>query len=613
MRKYGLNLVILLLGFLILFSCGKLERKGPAPSNVPPKVYFSDIPPEGFKFSVTPVVYWFGTDVDGFITNYQYAVMESTNVVSIGGLEKAKSYLHGIPRDSTSWVDSTSLKHMLGVHIQAEPGGNRSSVQMYADMDPTKYTPQYLFLRAIDNGGDVSDVVYKLFYRNNHRPEAFIDMDSAFMVNLHYCLEETTTTWKGIPITWSGLDTADYKDKRNQPEFKFKWELVGPFVSVPTPSAADIAPVADSSWDSVLIAGVWQYSRWVSEKTHVFKGLENFGDSPYGWYQLKVKAQDDAFTTTDTSTRMNFLIVKPKFRYADKANKTILVVDATAYGGRSGGADTAIDVRPFYQQALSQSGLCNAFAIWYDSTSTPDKTTKSPPGEAILSLYDLVIVLNMGSSPGITEESYKKYKDYLDTGGRLWLIGVNNFNFNASGRQKPHPFKDLGTGTTAYEVGTEYFGLDQVFVPTYDPTDSMTLEFIQAVPFGSWDKKIPTLEVNPAECEKLKGYEQCSPAKPGYCFGARGIPYVCYVAMSNFTDFEYRIPAGRRIFTFISYYGSLSPMQNMPCAVNYIGPTYRTAEFCFPLHLMKNDGADPPVNKVIMEMVNWFWEGLPLP
>jgi len=610
MRKYGLNLVIILLGFLILFSCGKLERKGPAPGNVPPKVYFSDIPPEGFKFSVTPVVYWFGTDVDGFITNYQYAVMESTNVVSIGGLEKMKSYLRGIPRDSTSWVDSTSLKHMLGVHIQAEPGGNKSSVQMYADMNPDKYTPQYLFLRAVDNGGAVSDVVYKLFYRNNHRPEAFIDTgDGTFKVDPHYCLEETTATWKGIPISWSGLDTADYKDKRNQPEFKFKWELVGPFVSAPTPSIADKAPIADSSWDSILIAGSWQYSRWVSEKTHVFMGLEDFGDSVYGWYQLKVKAQDDAFTTTDTSTRMNFLIVKPRFRYADKNRKTILVVDATTYKGKAGSADTSIDVQPFYQQALSQPGLCDAFAIWYDSTSTPT-ASKNPPGEVILSRYDLVIVLNMGASPGITEESFKKYKDYLDIGGRLWLIGLDNFGFNASGyNNNPHYFKELGTAKNAYYLGTEYFGLDQVFVPDYDPSVLKSLEFIQAKPFGSWDNKLATLDADADLCKKLKGYANTT----GYRFGVDGIPYVCYVAMSNFTDFEYRIPAGRRIFTFISNRGSLSPMQNMPCAVDYIGPTYRTAEFCFPLHLMKNDGADPPANKVIKEMVNWFWEGLPLP
>ncbi len=603
MRKFSFYLVIFSLCFLFLSGCGKLERKGTPPSNTPPKVYFANVPPESTKFSVNPPVYWFGTDIDGFIAAYQYAVMVTDSVVNAGGLEAVKSFLHSIPPDSVSWVDQTILENMIGVHVVAEPGGHSRKVKMYAEMNDTIYTPQYVFLRAVDNRGAVSEVINRLYYRNNHRPEAFIDMDSAAMVEFtakgHYCLEETTYTWKGISISWFGQDIEDYPDERYQPEFEFKWELVGPFdAPLGSPSEPGSTAVVDSSLDSLFIAGEWIYTRWKFEKTHVFRGLENFGDSVYGWYQLRVRARDDALVSHDTPAWLDFRIVKPKFRYADKERKTILIVDATAYKGVDGAAKDTGDVRPFYREALSQLATCDEWEMWFDPDKTPGAVGKSAPEEEVLSRYDLTIVLNFGSKSDLSKPNYDAYKEYLNIGGRLWLIGLNNFNLSPSNERPQH----------VSDFVTQYFGVDEVFAPSWTPADTMTLEFIQAEPFGSEWKTLPTLQVNETACEKLKGYDS---TKTERHFGVRGIPYVCYVAMSNKLDSESRIPAERRIFTFISYYGSISPMHDKPCAVNYIGPTYRTAEFCFPLNLMKNDAPDYPIYEVMEKTVEWFWEDLP--
>ncbi|KPK99793.1 MAG: hypothetical protein AMJ91_06225 [candidate division Zixibacteria bacterium SM23_73_3] len=610
MRKSSYYLWFFALCLLILYGCGKLERKGTPTSNTPPTVFFTNVPPESTSFSVNPRMYWFGIDVDGFITAYQYAVMVTDSVVGAGGVEEVKNLLHSIPPDSVSWVDQLSLKNMIGAHVQAEPGGHARNVKTYADMDPEIYTPQYIFLRAIDNRGAISEVKNKLFYRNNHRPEAFIDVDEDFASQNHYCLEETTLTWKGIAISWSGQDTADYPDERDQPEFDFKWELVGPFDS---PSAVDTGVVVDSSLDSILIVGQWVYTRWVSQRRHVFKGLENYADSGYGWYQLRVRVRDDAFVSHETPATLDFRILKPKFRYADKNRKTILVVDATAYGKATGIADNGSpvdtgDVRPFYRDALSQPGLYDELKFWYDPYSAPAEDKKSPPGEDVLSRYDLTIVLNLGSKPAITEQSYKRYKEYLNVGGRLWLIGLNNFRLS-SGRAEPHSVQGelRGPAPNTYEVASEYCGIEEVFVPTYTFVDTMTLEFVGAEPFGLWED-LPVLEADPAKCGELKGYD---PTNVAYYFGVRGIPYVCYDAMSNKLDFARRIPYQRRIYSFISYYGSISPMHQKPCAINYIGSTNRTAEFCFPLNLMKNESPDYPVFDVMKKMVEWFWEDLP--
>lgn len=311
-----------------------------------------------------------------------------------------KSDLRVIPPDSASWVNQTTLKNMFGAHVASEPGGNQRNIRMFAEMDPEIYTPQYIFLRAVDNGGAVSEVIQRKYSRNNHRPEAKIDVDSLFKIKNHYCLKDTTVTWKGITISWSGLDTADY-DIRNQPEFQFKWELVGPFVSAP--GRNDTLPVVDSSWDTSLIGGD---RRWTSEELHVFKNLKNYGedkgadaDSGFGWYKLRVRVRDDCFVSTDTATALNFRIVKPRFLYADSTKKTILVVDATAYSKLQEGSpqDTG-EVRSFYRDALNSlpAGLCHSFAVWWDPNKTPDAVDKNPPGEDRLSRFDLVILLNLG-------------------------------------------------------------------------------------------------------------------------------------------------------------------------------------------------------------------------
>ncbi len=593
MRRYSFYLVIFSFSLLILSGCGKLERKGTPPANSPPEVYFANIPLDTTYFSVNPKVYWFGTDIDGFVAAFQYAVLIRDSVVNFGELEDVKSFLHDIPSDSVSWTDQTNLKNMIGVHVQAEPGGHSRNVRMYADTLDTIYTPQYVFLRAVDNRGAVSEVKNKLFYRNNHRPEAFIEVSEDFATQNHYCLVETTATWKGITISWSGLDTADYPEERYQPEFQFKWELVGPFESE---GDVDTSVVADSSLDSAFIAGSWLPTRWVSDDAHMFSGLKNFGedqgaDAGYGWYQLRVRARDDAFVSTDTATTLNFRIIKPRFRYTDQGEKTILLVDATSYGGRSGGVsgDDADSLRAFYRQALSfihDQNVFDQFGTWYNPI----------PSEDTLSRYDLVVAINVGAKSGISEDNWRLYTQYMNIGGRLWVIGMNNFNAPSGRGIKAAP-----------DVGVEYFGLDEVFVSGWTSLDSMTLEFMGANPFGLWEG-LPTLEVAPEKCTTLIDYADTATVLN---FGVRGIPWASYDAMSNSMDYGFRIPAQRRIYSFVSYYDIISPMHDRPCAVNYIGPTFRTVEFCFPINLMKNEPPEYPVFEVMQEMIEWLLRDLP--
>jgi hypothetical protein len=605
MRKTIFFAGTFILVLLILSGCGKLDRKGPEPVNSPPLVYFSNIPPESTYFSVNPRIYWFGTDQDGFVAAYQYAVMVTDSVLGFGGLDQVRSFLHDIPSDSTSWVDQTTLRNILGFHVRAAYGGHQQNVRMYADMDPTIYTPQYVFLRAVDNDGAVSnEVIYRLYYRNNHRPQAFVDTTAGFIGEPHYCLEETTATWPGISISWSGLDTADYPDTRNQPAFMFKWDLVGPFVAEPTPQTVDTTKVFYFSMDSIQVAGEWKESRWVSASSHVFTGLENYPDSGFGWYQLRLWAQDDAFVSNDLAATVNFRIIKPLFRYADRHRKTMLVVDATAYGGRAGGIPDSSElrsllVRSFYQGAMDymiQRGVLDEGSLWYDPNQPPTSTSKSAPGKDLISHYDLVLVVNVGSLTDISGGNLDDFAEYMDIGGRLWMVGINNYNID-SGREL--------LGLTDFWV--EYFGLEQAVAADYSGLDSMTLDFIEAKPFGLWSD-LPTLQADTALCHRLRGYADTAAVTR---FGERGIPRVGTQGMSNLEDADDRIPYQRRMFSFVSYYGTLSLLDDKPCGINFIGPTFRTAEFTFPLNLMENQAPDYPGYQVVEKTVEWFWEDLP--
>ncbi len=607
MRKTIFFAGTFILGLLILSGCGKLDRKGPEPVNSPPMVYFSNIPPESTYFSVNPRIYWFGTDQDGFVAAYQYAVMVTDSVLSFGGLDQVRSFLHDIPPDSTSWVDQTTLRNILGFHVRAAYGGHQQNVRMYADMDPTIYTPQYVFLRAVDNDGAVSnEVIYHLYYRNNHRPQAFLDTTTGFIEEPHYCLEETTATWDGISISWSGLDTADYPDKRNQPAFMFKWDLVGPFAVEPTAQTVDTNKVFYSSLDSIQVAGEWKESRWVSVGSYVFTGLENYPDSGFGWYQLRLWAQDDAFVSNDLAATVNFRIIRPFFRYSDQHRKTMLVVDATAYGGLAGGIPDSSElrwsmVRSFYQGALDymiQKGVLDEGSLWYDPTVSSSATSRSIPSKDILSRYDLVLLVNVGSQSGLSSGNLDDFAEYMDVGGRLWLVGINDYGIDAGPDLK---------GLSDFWV--DYFGLEEALAAPFGllPSDSLNLEFVEAEPFGLWSD-LPTLKVDTAFCHLLLFY---NPANAVTMFGDRGIPRVGTQGISNDEDAAHRIPYQRRMFSFVSFYGTLSLLDDRPCGVNFVGPTFRTAEFTFPLNLMENPAPDYPGFQIVEKTVEWFWEDLP--
>jgi len=97
MKRLFVIFSALLLSSYILGGCSK-DIKGPPRVNIPPIVDFVNIPVEGAKFSTDTTIYWYGTDVDGFIKYFKLAVIESTTV----GADPL-AYLNRTPEDSVPW------------------------------------------------------------------------------------------------------------------------------------------------------------------------------------------------------------------------------------------------------------------------------------------------------------------------------------------------------------------------------------------------------------------------------------------------------------------------------------------------------------------------------
>lgn len=212
--------ILLLLTFSILFFAGCTSTlEGDVYENKKPIVYFATIPPEGQDFSVNPVIYWYGTDNDGLIDYYRYHIA-TKNVV---GDMPPEDYIQTISADQWTYID---------VDPSAANPQTKNSLPLTADTtNPVRgFVPQWVFLQAYDTEGMASDIVYRLFLRNDNPPETYIliNADDIPFVNS----EQPGGIVTGVRLRWLGEDPIDYPS--DPPPFEFEWRLYGPYTDEDT-------------------------------------------------------------------------------------------------------------------------------------------------------------------------------------------------------------------------------------------------------------------------------------------------------------------------------------------------------------------------------------------
>ena len=163
-------LALMLIAGLIYSGCAT-GISGNAYVNSPPKVRFVNVPPDGSTFSANPIVSWVGTDIDGRVTEYRYAVILTSEIESALGPNPSADAVIAWARDSSNAYRWKSLT------VTLDDPANRDTVRLSADFqDPVNVVvQQYVFLEAYDDGGARSDMVYRIFGRNDHFPQTGID------------------------------------------------------------------------------------------------------------------------------------------------------------------------------------------------------------------------------------------------------------------------------------------------------------------------------------------------------------------------------------------------------------------------------------------------------
>jgi len=669
MKKTVIWIVLISSLIFLAAGCSKLKNKVVKDiSNQSPIVYLVNVPPDESRYSVNPRVYWFGTDPDGYITKYQYLVIpevvfDESSDDSLGLIPKVNGFIDSSfvediesisvdnwsPDFISSFLSSRSYSSIPDYHISADSMivmdsvGSEENVRLFAELDTIKWVSQYIFIRAVDNEEGTSKIwksaqqgghVFRKFSRNNHPPKAHIPPPeepipylSGYFVHQGetlgsfletFSLPETTETWKGFELTWLGSDSSDYP--RKQPDFQFKWELMGPFENSAEVIAARTTnqSVIDSSFDSTT------GSRWTWGQSKLLTNLRNYnedGGGTLGWYLFRLRSKDDALVESEDTAFCFLKVIHPHFTYSP--GNRILLVDASIFNSfeppifKVSEAEERREIYKNYLQSIQAEVGFDSFDIWYDSSYALIQM-RPPPDRHLMSLYDLIIVINYGGNSGIEgggilfpgapgntppDYGYMAYTYYLDVGGKVWFIGINNFGLPSGVAPRGFNMMDPTSMTSGFfgraEVvvrAQEYFGIQGVGFPKWEFNVSGTNEeFIAAEPFLGAEA-FPILETDSARLDTFVWWDQTNIDKGlinPQCWSA--IPGVNYERISI---------QAQRIYSFVSFIGPLSEMHGKPCGARFKGITYKTAEFCFPLCMMKDNQA----REAMRLMLVWFFE-----
>ena len=211
------TVALLLTAILILgLSVGCKRVDGTRTANQPPEVFFVNIPPSGHQTSFDPAIHWVGTDADGRVLMFRYIVIRVDEMSGLSPEDYIAQTLGTLPSARWTYLEVTT-----------EDPNTTNIVSMSASLDDpiSTYVQQYVFLQAFDDQGAGSDVVFRLFERNDNPPSTRFtgrDYDGSIFINSKVPGGLIT----GVRFQISATD-PDFADSL----FEFRWKMFGPFYS----------------------------------------------------------------------------------------------------------------------------------------------------------------------------------------------------------------------------------------------------------------------------------------------------------------------------------------------------------------------------------------------
>ena len=280
---------VLIVSVVLTVGCTK-RLDGEITANEKPVVYFVNIPPEGHRFSRNPEVHWVGTDRDGLIAYFRYHVVTAGD---LGGLDPM-DYISTVP--NSAWI-------RLDVDPKGPDPMTSNIVSMSADLtDPVlTYVDQYVFLQAYDEEGLGSDIIYRLFSRNDHPPTSFVwgfwPTDTPFVNSIN-----PGGIITGVRLRWQGDDPIDYPT--DPPPFEFDWRLYGPYFTEEMQVIRDsfmtrVYVTNDGSiyriGDTVIRCDTFFVDGGLEEECDTLIVIDSIFDTPFGAMEPYMRIDDPDF------------------------------------------------------------------------------------------------------------------------------------------------------------------------------------------------------------------------------------------------------------------------------------------------------------------------------
>jgi hypothetical protein len=524
-------------------------RGGTQVNNAQPTVTLANIPIDGSRWSINPTVYWFGTDSDGHIASYEYAVIAVDTMLTF---DESGSY----PLEDSTFYAGYSVPDEAWNVLDEEV--TSTDVLMAAPSDSALYQPSYFILRAVDNGGLFSGQVGRMFFRKNNVPvtEIVRITDNWRIVDasddsVWFCIAETTETWAGITIEWEGSDPYDVVS--GEPMLDYRYMLTN-------------EATGDTVFTTLTVTnGDSEYVGYEELTIGVdWSGLAS------GTYTFTVWSRDDALVEDTSGAEVTFQIVSPTF-----AND-VLIVDNILSTGNLGNAGLGNAVAE-YSTYLTNLGF--SFYVF--------DVAGSPPPDTLLGQCTVAWLITPDRPSGPTTSMYEALSAYLEVGGGLFLSGRFTFvNYGTIG--------DF-TEYLPDALPSRCFDLSGGYNEYWNPMDTAagrTEQFIggKAIGSGFVDFTLDSQKVEDA-------YVQLGVLPPGFNVPVYGIlPEVGY----------YTWDAGLNastVYTFVAA-DTLAALHGYPVGVTYDGPTYRAVLFDFPIYFVDNTGGT--AQAIVSAALTWL-------
>jgi hypothetical protein len=505
-------MVVLSIVLAIVIGCANDPNDpGKLNPNIPPEVYFVNIypPDDTTRVSYSSKINWYGVDEDGFIDHYLYYI--DGDFLSVDDAE-------AIPFDEWQTTESSGdtitfsapmLENVMRLWVRAvDNDGAVSFLQ-----DNTSQNPSFRDFLAVTTPPETEIHLTPTEVwddrNNNDKPDLgeYEDKNENGKydeIRTLFCLNGFRPTWEGLTISWGGGDEDGSVTGYHYSWNGYEWH---------------------HTTDTMVVA----------------TGL------PDGVHTFYVSAVDDAMAVDGTPAKTRFETVTP---YLEEG---ILLIDNT----------TELPIDPFTDENIDNFYEALIDSAYTTATFMEVSEALGDGGWETLSHYSLVIIYREDIFRGTDSGTFAiknnrgLIKEYLDVGGKLWVIGY-------------YPQGSFGEASPDYgeeSLTVDYFGIDYPAQATKVSYDNKCLgvmsedgasEYLYDPSWEAFEWPDPYTIVYPAKVIEI------------------------YPALMEGAEVIYR-------------YDSIDPEdanQGLPVAIEYMGDYFSTALYGFPLFLF-SDYNDP--------------------